>query len=353
MRVRRPLDALDRRSWFGTGRDAWRGLLGRAAVLALVAVLAAPLVAPPALAQRSAVTGATIDQILDNPNQFYGETVRVGGEVDEMLGPRSFTLEDADLMFDEEIPVVAMQPLVDSRGQAIEPDALGSHQVWVTGTVHQVNIGAFEGQFGVNLDDSAWQSWRGRPAIVATSVMYAPAHPAALSPAAPGARGVPGILDYDRFVTVDAIADNPTAYVGQTVLVNGEVEDVSDTRGGVWAFAIEDTDLLFDEQILVIGAAPSASRMGQTTGDQGVAAATAVDDLDGRFVWVSGTVRLFDVAEAESQLGVQLDAARFSSWVGRPAIVAQSLSIAPAYPYPYGPAYGPTDPNRPASSTTP
>ena len=342
-----------RHASFWTGSSGWRRLLGRSAVVALAVLVALPFVASPALAQRSTVDGRTIDEILDNPSQFYGETVRVSGEVGEMLGTRSFTLEDSDLLFDEELPVVASQPLVDSAGQTVEPGVLANRHVWVTGTVHQLNVGAFEDHLGVDLEDAAWQPWRGQPAIIATSVMYAPASPAPLAPRMPPAQGAPGILDFDRFVTIDAITDDPTTYVGQTVLVNGEVEEVNDSTGGAWAFAVEDADLLFDEQILVLGVVPGGASMERGAAGQEAPGVVATDDLDGRFVWVSGTVRQFDIADVEAQLGIDLDDTLFASWEGRPAIVAQSISIAPAYPYPHGPYSGPYDSNRPASPATP
>jgi hypothetical protein len=310
-----------RPSWW---RDAARGV----AALGLAASVALPAAAPPAFANHLDAYGATLDEIAENPAAFYGRTVTVDGEVGDMLGPRSFTLEDSDLLFDEEIPVVASQPLVDTAGRPIDPEVLDDRFVQVVGTVHQFNALAFEDRLGIDLDDTAWEAWRGGPAIIATHVMLPVALPPVVAPAA--------ALPSD-WVTVDDITDNPAAYQGQIVRVNGEVEEVTGavtTPGvGPWAFAIEDSDFLFDEQALVIGAGPQARAAGP-----GVAPmANPFADLDGRFVWVTGEVRTFNIAEFERELGVDLDDAVFGGWEGQVAIIARSVRIAPAYPDPYAP----------------
>ncbi|MDP8922022.1 MAG: hypothetical protein M3O34_04000 [Chloroflexota bacterium] len=310
----------------GTPRAGWRRAAAKAVGLGLAAVLVMPVVTPPALAQVTPLN-VTVDEIAEAPDAYWGRTVRVNGEVGDVLGPRSFVLEDDDLLFDEGLPVVATNPLVGPAGRVIEPDAIVDRFVWVTGTVHQFNIRAFEDQLGLDLDDEVWAEWRGQPVIIATSISYAPGFVGPVGAA-------PGVAGPFEFVTVDDIAENPAAYVGQTVRVNGEVEEIDEPVGvGYRSFALEDSDFLFDEQILVIGATPLERAVGP-----GVApVATPFADLDGRFVWVTGEVRPFNILEFERELGVDLDDTVYDDWEGQAAIIARSIRIAPIYPDPYGP----------------
>ncbi len=307
----------------------WRDAARRVAALAMAASVALPAAAP-AFANHLDAYGATIDEIAEDPAAFYGRTVSVDGEVGEMLGPRSFTLEDSDILFDEAIPIVASRPLLDTAGRPIDPTTFDGRFVQVVGTVHQFNARAFEDRLGIDLDDAAWADWGGHPAIIATHVML----PVAV-PVVPPAAAMPS-----EWVTVDDIADTPAAYRGQIVRVNGEVEEIEGVataaRTGPWAFALEDTDFLFDEQVLVVGAGPRERAAGPGTAP----VATPFAALDGRFVWVTGEVRTFNIVEFERELGVDLDDAVYDDWEGRAAILARSVRIAPMYPDPYGADYG-------------
>jgi hypothetical protein len=271
----------------------WPGgnVAARSAILGLAALLALALLARPAAVQGQDVT---VSEIAANPGEFNEQTVRVTGEVEDVLGPRAFTLEDDDLLFDEEVLVVAQRPLADRRAQAVDPQTLVDADVRVVGTVHQFNLDAFEERLGLDLDDSLLAEWAGRPAIVAWSIVPRP-----FVVAPPG-------------VTVDQVTDDPSAYYGKTATVVGEIEDILGSR----SFTIDGGDLLADEEILVVSALPIPAA------DDRPANGRLVEDADVR---VTGLIRRFDSAELEGELGVDLDDSLHASWAGRPVIVARSI----------------------------
>ncbi len=51
------------------------------------------------------------------------------------------------------------------------------------------------------------------------------------------------------------------------------------------------------------------------------------DELGDQEVRVRGTVRAFDLAAFEEEVGFDLDDNLFADWAGRPAIVARAISV--------------------------
>ena len=276
----------------------------------LAAQVVPPADSPAGQAQPGAPTSAqvtTIDRITDNPSAFFGQSVSVVGEVDDVLGERAFTVEDNDLLFDEEVLVVSRSALTGRGGQPLDVDTLDDELLRVRGTVHQFNLAAFEQQLGVDLDDSRFADWGGRPAIIPESIVRWSPATALPYPVVP-----PGSLNAPSDATIDDILDNPDAYYGEQVMVGGEVDETLGPR----SFTLEDSDLLFDEHILVVADRPLVDSQGQPLD---------LSTLEGRFLWASGTVHEFNQTAFEQQLGVDLDDSRFSDWAGRPAIIANSV----------------------------
>ena len=262
-----------------------------AATIALALLL--PLPARPASAQLASATAA---EIVANAGAYYGQAVTVVGDVDDVLGPRSFVIEDDDVLSFAQLPVVTARPVLDRAGQPLDRalDPLSTTNVMVTGTVHQFNLAAFEERLGLDLDDPQWTAWAGKPAIIATSVIPRPRY-----------------LSWQA-ATVDDVADHPEVYLGKTVTVRGEVGEALGPRG----FALEDDDLLFEDRVLVLTTGQMTDRDGRPL---------APNALVDRPVWVTGTVRLFNRAETERDLGIDLDDELFAEWEGQPAIVARSI----------------------------
>jgi hypothetical protein len=290
---------------------------------------------PAAQAQEQTVT---IDEITDNPTAYYGQTVTITGPVEEILGPRSFTLSDADALLSEELPVVSDGALMGNMQQQISADALHGQEVEVTGTVHQFNLAAFEDQLDYDLADGSWAEWAGQPAIIATSVTpstplqqqpngnEAPGNTPGIAPPGAAIAPAPGAT---AWMTVDRITDNPQAYYEQQVVVVGEIGDVHGER----VFMIEDDDLLFDEEMVVVSSRPLAGNTGQ---------AMDLGDFEGRRALIRGTVHQFNAAAFEDRLGIDLMNEDLDEYAGQPALIATSIVLDPNL---YGPYGGMTDPS--------
>ncbi|MCC6174991.1 MAG: hypothetical protein IT305_06775 [Chloroflexi bacterium] len=263
------------------------------------------------------VAWASVDRITDDPATYYGREVAIIGEIGEVLGPRSFTLEDDDLLFDEQMVVVSSRPLTGSDGQAMSLDTLEDRQVIVRGTIHQFNTSAFEERLGINLADEDFSDHAGQPAMIADSIILDPTLYWVVGPSPYGNPANPGAANVDpqtqaQQATVDGIAENPSAYIGRTVTIAGEVGRALGPR----SFTVEDNDLLFDEEIAVVGARPLLDRNGQPY------SAEALDDLR---IMVTGMVRQFVRADLEREFGITFDGADLDGWEGRPVIVADSV----------------------------
>lgn len=311
------------------------GALGLAVAAAFVAsaafspVAAAPLPAETADTSpgRDPATSAplmtTVDRVTHAPDRFYGQNVAVVGEVGEILGPRSFMLEDNDLLFDEHVVVVSSRPLTGRDGRTVDPHALDGRYVMVVGSVHPLDARSLQDQPCTSLAVEQLDAYAGRPAILATSIVT---HPALFGPRYPypyGGRpdvaqapdGEPapdGILA----ATVEDLVTSPATYSGQWVAVSGEVAQVLGPR----AFTVTDDDLLVDEGIAVVAARPLVDRDGQPY---------PVDELGDARVVVLGIVFDVDRDRLQDHLGIPLDEAFFAGWEGGPVVLADSIRVLP------------------------
>lgn len=88
-----------------------------------------------------------VEELQDNIQAFIGQRVRVPGEVEDVLGPRSFVLESGGI-FDDEIVVV-----IPARAQGMDPALMRQDtQVTVTGTVRSSPIIDIERETGWDFD---------------------------------------------------------------------------------------------------------------------------------------------------------------------------------------------------------
>lgn len=263
-----------------------------------------------------AVAWTSVDRITDDPSAYYGREVAIIGEVGEALGPRSFTLEDDDLLFNEKMVVVSSRPLTGSDGQAMSLDTLEDRRVMVRGTIHQFNSGTFEERLGIDLADEDFANHAGQPAMIADSIILDPTLYGVIGPSAYVSPANADPQAQAQRATVDGIADNPSAYIGRTVTIAGEVGRALGPR----SFTVEDNDLLFDEEIAVVGARALLDRNGQPY---------SVDALDDLRIMVAGTVRQFVRADLEREFGITFSDGDLDGWEGRPVIVAESVRQLP------------------------
>lgn len=259
--------------------------------------------------------GATVDEILDTPVGYYGRYVRVHGEVGDVVGPHAFTVEDSDPALDEAMLVLSPSPLGAVPGWAADGAFPPEATAWATGVVRRFDRAALAQDLGLTLDETQFAAWAGRPVLVAQAVTIAPDTETPPLPPGPVGIGAPWALPRPTGATVDDILDDPAAYYGRFVRVNGESSGIV----GPNAVSIEDSDVFFDDDLLVLTTVPLATSPGWPVNGQPAAEAT---------VWASGVVRRFDRAVLEAEYGLTLDDAGFTAWDGRPVLVATSVAFA-------------------------
>ncbi len=122
---------------------------------------------------------------------------------------------------DEEVPVIGAR---DFGAIVIgEPgDLAEGNLVQVRGIVRIFRIADIEREIGADLDDAAWEEWEGKPVVVATEVDRTVVRADFADEFANA-----------RLVTIDSLTDDPNLFVGQRVVLTGEIEERSGPRGFV------------------------------------------------------------------------------------------------------------------------
>ena len=127
---------------------------------------------------------ATLEEIVNSPDQFYGQQVTVTGAVGQYIEPRGLVIvperaleeigitptavtpegvptpQISTVLLDEGVVVVSKSPLDAPKRQAVR----------VTGTVRQFDRATVGQEVGFRLRQRYYGGWRNKPAIVATSV---------------------------------------------------------------------------------------------------------------------------------------------------------------------------------------
>lgn len=111
-------------------------------------------------------------------------------------------------------------------------------------------------------------------------------------------------------VTTEDLSENLDYYLGETVSVRNEVEELV----GDYAFLLENDQLFGGEETLIINA--SGQPVDLVEGE----------DTD---VQVTGEVRELILADLEAEYGFDLDDEIFVEYEQQPAIIAQSIALAP------------------------
>jgi hypothetical protein len=123
-------------------------------------------------------------------------------------------------------------------------------------------------------------------------------------------------------ITLSELASDPEGLFGSRVVVSGEVNDVVGGEDVVTPEAGAATGFVMgegDQSVLVLG-----SRIPQLA-----ALGTNADIADGDVVQVTGTVREFDLAALEEDLGADLADEEFAAYEGRPVLMASAVNLVP------------------------
>ena len=122
-------------------------------------------------------------------------------------------------------------------------------------------------------------------------------------------QNVLGLSQEERLL--DRITENPIDFVGQTVEVDGEIEDVFSSR----SFLIDAPGLVNDTLLVVTKEPFDIQQMEQKDAD-----------IDGK-VRINGMVRQFQIVEALDSLDPDLDPNMIAVYEGQPYIEAESISF--------------------------
>ena len=115
-----------------------------------------------------AETSVSFLELTRNPEEYYGERVTVSATVARTFESRAVSLvteessENQEPVEDESVLAVGRQEISNvSEGQVVR----------ATGEVRRFNIGEFEQDLGVDLQNDLYVSYEDRPAIIADSVV--------------------------------------------------------------------------------------------------------------------------------------------------------------------------------------
>lgn len=109
--------------------------------------------------------GVTAEDIIDNPEDYYGDEVIVNGEVEQWLGPRAFLL-DAEGIINDSLLVITRSPQLIFEDPEIFGDA-----VWrVDGEVQQLIVREVWTDYDLDLDPQLVVDYETGPYVLADTI---------------------------------------------------------------------------------------------------------------------------------------------------------------------------------------
>lgn len=133
-------------------------------VVLLVASVFVYSVENPSVAKRR------VTQILETPNTFYGSTVHIEGEVENVLGTQALTVDSAGAI-GEQLLVISRDSLEPVGGSGIPTSIFNpADTVSVEGEVHEFDLSRVERELGIDLDNEQFAAWQGRPYVYADDI---------------------------------------------------------------------------------------------------------------------------------------------------------------------------------------
>jgi hypothetical protein len=239
--------------------------------------------------ERTNPVSAGVDDLAEQPDRFIGKTVRVRGDIEEVLGAHAFTLDEDSLSATEDVLVMVPQPAANLGDTA---------QVTVTGEVIRFVRAQFERDYdGFDLDPDLAVRYERRPVIVAESIRSGGKE--LIGKAAAEDRAAKPVQ-----LSASAIAKDPQPYYGRRVSVQGEIEDVL----GANTFTIDEDAVFAGPDVLVV----TSGRPGAIT--------------DGAEVKATGTLRRLTWAELRRDFDwLELDRDLIVAFENRPILIADSV----------------------------
>ncbi len=119
----------------------------------------------PAIVAQSIAFAPDPEEVSEEPEQYYGRTIAVSGEIGEQIAPDTFTIRDEGLFGGEEILVVGVTP---------DPALDENEEVVVTGVLRSYVAAEFERDYDLGWDLNVRQQieaeYTERPVLVADGV---------------------------------------------------------------------------------------------------------------------------------------------------------------------------------------
>lgn len=130
--------------------------------------------------------GVSVSEIADNPEAHHGQIVTVSGEVDDVIGPRSFTIGGDD--FDDDLLIVSIDSIPIVSGRVAAEPVWEEDIVQITGTVVPFVEEEIEADYGAELDPEIAEEYEEQEPAVITGSEAAGLPPIVVTPRRAAAR---------------------------------------------------------------------------------------------------------------------------------------------------------------------
>ncbi len=113
---------------------------------------------------------ATLRSIVENPEQHYGQTVTVQGEIQDLLSSRVFKISDRAA--GDELHVVTRNPLTEQQLNEATELFEDNADVKVQGTLRQMTTAELETEYNIDLTAELETELTGKPILVADTYTF-------------------------------------------------------------------------------------------------------------------------------------------------------------------------------------
>lgn len=228
---------------------------------------------------------------------MWGRTVTISATVEYIAGPQVMRIGHQSLFIDEEVLILAPAPLNFLLEESESGPIATGDVARVTGVVRRFEPDTLATELSIDPAHPSFREYGGKSVLVAEHIELNP--PRAVGPG--DKEFSSGSDGYDIGITVFDLANDPEGeYLGEVVTVSGEIENV---------FASTHAFHLSDHKLLVVTAEPRPDLFIEAT------------------AYVTGTVRLFELSEIESELGMDLDEDEFAQYQDELVIVAEFIDV--------------------------
>lgn len=131
----------------------------------------------PVIIAQSIALAPEPGEITENPEQYYGETLAVTGEVEDIQSGAAFTLDEDQLLGSEDLLVIYAPPAAgteQSEAMASLPTVTNDEQVAVTGVLRPFVASEFERDYDLGWDlelqEQLEAEYSNKPVLVATGI---------------------------------------------------------------------------------------------------------------------------------------------------------------------------------------